>query len=79
MSAILFICVFTFKPLADTLADKKPQMLAFQKDLEGSVKSFFSVGIDLQDGTVSNHYPSYSEKTDDDGRSKGRSAFIIFT
>lgn len=38
-------------------------MLAFQKDLEGSVKSFFSVGIDLQDGTVSNHYPSYSEKT----------------
>lgn len=63
VSAILFICVFTFKPLADTLADKKPQMLAFQKDLEGSVKSFFSVGIDLQDGTVSNHYPSYSEKT----------------
>lgn len=63
VSAILFICVFSFKPLADTLADKKPQMLAFQKDLEGSVKSFFSVGIDLQDGTVSNHYPSYSEKT----------------
>ena len=63
VSAILFICVFTFKPLADTLADKKSQMLAFQKDLEGSVKSFFSVGIDLQDGTVSNHYPSYSEKT----------------
>ena len=63
VSAVLFICVFSFKPLADTLADKKPQMLAFQKDLEGSVKSFFSVGIDLQDGTVSNHYPSYSEKT----------------
>lgn len=63
VSAILFICVFAFEPLADTLADKKPQMLAFQKDLEGSVKSFFSVGIDLQDGTVSNHYPSYSEKT----------------
>lgn len=63
VSAILFICVFTFKPLADTLADKKPQMLAFQKDLEGSVKSFFSLGIDLQDGTVSNHYPSYSGKT----------------
>lgn len=63
VSAILFICVFTFKPLADTLADKKPQMLAFQKDLEGSVKSFFSSGIDLQDGTVSNHYPSYSGKT----------------
>ena len=48
VSAVLFICVFSFKPLADTLADKKPQMLAFQKDLEGSVKSFFSVGIDLQ-------------------------------
>lgn len=63
VSAILFICVFAFEPLADTLADKKPQMLAFQKDLEGSVKSFFSLGIDLQDGTVSNHYPSYSEKT----------------
>ena len=63
VSVVLFICVFSFKPLADTLADKKPQMLAFQKDLEGSVKSFFSVGIDLQDGTVSNHYPSYSEKT----------------
>lgn len=63
VSAVLFICVFSFKPLADTLADKKPQMLAFQKDLEGSVKSFFSVGIDLQDGMVSNHYPSYSEKT----------------
>lgn len=63
VSAVLFICVFSFKPLADTLAGKKPQMLAFQKDLEGSVKSFFSVGIDLQDGTVSNHYPSYSEKT----------------
>ena len=63
VSAILFICVFSFKPLADTLADKKPQMLAFQKDLEGSVKSFFSSGIDLQDGTVSNHYPSYSGKT----------------
>lgn len=63
VSAVLFICVFSFKPLADTLADKKPQMLAFQKDLEGSVKSFFSVGIDLQDGTVSNHYPSYSGKT----------------
>lgn len=63
VSAILFICVFTFKPLADTLADKKPQMLAFQKDLEGSVKSFFSTGMDMQDGTVSNHYPSYSEKT----------------
>ena len=63
VSAILFICVFSFKPLADTLADKKPQMLAFQKDLEGSVKSFFSVGIDLQDGSVSNHYPSYSGKT----------------
>ena len=63
VSAILFICVFSFKPLADTLADKKPQMLAFQKDLEGSVKSFFSLGIDLQDGTVSNHYPSYSGKT----------------
>lgn len=63
VSAILFICVFTFKPLADTLADKKPQMLAFQKDLEGSVKSFFSTGMDMQDGTVSNHYPSYSGKT----------------
>lgn len=63
VSAVLFICVFAFKPLADTLADKKPQMLAFQKDLEGSVKSLFSLGIDLQDGTVSNHYPSYSEKT----------------
>lgn len=63
VSAILFICVFAFKPLADTLADKKPQMLAFQKDLEGSVKSFFSTGMDMQDGTVSNHYPSYSEKT----------------
>lgn len=63
VSAILFICVFSFKPLADTLADKKPQMLAFQKDLEGSVKSFFSLGIDLQDGSVSNHYPSYSGKT----------------
>lgn len=63
VSAILFICVFTFKPLADTLADKKPQMLAFQKDLEGSVKSFFSTGMDMQDGTVSNHYPSYSRKT----------------
>ncbi len=63
VSAILFICVFSFKPLADTLAGKKPQMLAFQKDLEGSVKSFFSLGIDLQDGTVSNHYPSYSGKT----------------
>lgn len=63
VSVILFICVFSFKPLADTLADKKPQMLAFQKDLEGSVKSFFSSGIDLQDGTVSNHYPSYSGKT----------------
>lgn len=63
VSAILFICVFAFEPLADTLADKKPQMLAFQKDLEGSVKSFFSSGIDLQDGTVSNHYPSYSGKT----------------
>ena len=63
VSAILFICVFAFEPLADTLADKKPQMLAFQKDLEGSVKSFFSLGIDLQDGTVSNHYPSYSGKT----------------
>lgn len=63
VSAVLFICVFSFKPLADTLAGKKPQMLAFQKDLEGSVKSFFSFGIDLQDGTVSNHYPSYSEKT----------------
>lgn len=63
VSAILFICVFSFKPLADTLADKKPQMLAFQKDLEGSVKSFFSSGIDLQDGTVSNQYPSYSGKT----------------
>lgn len=63
VSAILFICVFSFKPLADTLADKKPQMLAFQKDLEGSVKSFFSTGMDMQDGTVSNHYPSYSGKT----------------
>lgn len=63
VSAILFMCVFTFKPLADTLADKKPQMLAFQKDLEGSVKSFFSTGMDMQDGTVSNHYPSYSGKT----------------
>lgn len=63
VSAILFICVFAFKPLADTLADKKPQMLAFQKDLEGSVKSFFSTGMDMQDGTVSNHYPSYSGKT----------------
>ena len=63
VSAILFICVFAFEPLADTLADKKPQMLAFQKDLEGSVKSFFSTGMDMQDGTVSNHYPSYSEKT----------------
>lgn len=63
VSAILFVCVFTFKPLADTLADKKPQMLAFQKDLEGSVKSFFSTGMDMQDGTVSNHYPSYSGKT----------------
>ena len=63
VSAILFICVFAFEPLADTLADKKPQMLAFQKDLEGSVKSFFSLGIELQDGTVSNHYPSYSGKT----------------
>ena len=63
VSAILFICVFSFKPLADTLADKKPQMLAFQKDLEGSVKSFFSLGIELQDGTVSNHYPSYSGNT----------------
>lgn len=38
-------------------------MLAFQKDLEGSVKSFFSTEMDMQDGTVSNHYPSYSEKT----------------
>lgn len=63
VSAILFICVFAFEPLADTLADKKPQMLAFQKDLEGSVKSFFSTGMDMQDGTVSNHYPSHSEKT----------------
>lgn len=63
VSVILFICVFSFKPLADTLADKKPQMLAFQKDLEGSVKSFFSTGMDMQDGTVSNHYPSYSGKT----------------
>ena len=63
VSAILFICVFAFEPLADTLANKKPQMLAFQKDLEGSVKSFFSTGMDMQDGTVSNHYPSYSGKT----------------
>ena len=30
VSAVLFICVFSFKPLADTLADKKPQMLAFE-------------------------------------------------
>lgn len=45
VSAILFICVFTFKPLADTLADKKPQMLAFQKDLEGSVNHSSAWGL----------------------------------
>ena len=36
VSAVLFICVFSFKPLADTLADKMPTgCLAFQKDFGG--------------------------------------------
>ena len=62
IGSIMGICVFAFKPLANTLADQKPKMLAYQKNLEADIRSFFISNRDIQDGTVTNNYPNYRDK-----------------
>lgn len=62
VGAVMALCVFAFKPLANTLADQKPKMLAYQKNLEGDIKAFFISNKDIQDGTVTNNYPNYRDK-----------------
>lgn len=62
VGAVMALCVLAFKPLADTLADQKPKMLAYQKNLEGDIKAFFISNKDIQDGTVTNNYPDYRDK-----------------
>lgn len=62
VGAVMALCVLAFKPFANTLADQKPKMLAYQKNLEGDIKSFFISNKDIQDGTVTNNYPDYRDK-----------------
>ncbi|WP_455720838.1 transglutaminase-like domain-containing protein [Agathobacter sp.] len=62
IGAVMGVCVFAFEPLANTLADQKPKMLAYQKNLESDIKSLFISKRDIQDGTVTNNYPNYRDK-----------------
>lgn len=48
--------------VAVKIADKKEEMFLIQQDLEKKVSQFVAGNYDLQNGVISNKYPSYEEK-----------------